>query len=215
MRNTDAEHRCGTPMRNSDAERRCGTAARNGGAVRGARVECPRYGSKTRPPVTVSNRGSKGRRRPGEPRALPARQPLPCRREAPDAAGNQLRRYRFRRLPVWRSTPPRIIASVVESTSIVSEPSIAPSRAWKTYASREFRGGDTVLCRRGSVFRGVLHTRNGADQAPVTYGAYGEGDKPVFLGSVPLLCRQSRRGVCQHRVRALGRAPPWTRQRAP
>lgn len=62
---------------------------------------------------------------------------------------------------------------------------MAPSRAWKTYASREFRGGDTVLFRRGSVFRGVLHTRNGADQAPVTYGAYGEGDKPVFLGSVP------------------------------
>ena len=61
----------------------------------------------------------------------------------------------------------------------------APSRAWKTYASRGFSEGDTVLFKRGSVFRGVLHTRNGTDQAPITYGAYGEGDKPVFLGSVP------------------------------
>jgi len=62
---------------------------------------------------------------------------------------------------------------------------MAPSRAWKTYASREFRGGDTVLFKRGSVCRGVLHTCDGTDQAPVTYGAYGEGDKPEFLGSVP------------------------------
>jgi hypothetical protein len=62
---------------------------------------------------------------------------------------------------------------------------LTPSRAWKTYASRRFSAGDTVLFKRGSIFRDVLHTRNGTDQAPITYSAYGEGDKPAFLGSVP------------------------------
>ena len=61
----------------------------------------------------------------------------------------------------------------------------APSRAWKTYAHREFSGGDTVLFKRGSVFRGMLHTCHGIEQTPITYGAYGEGDKPIFLGSAP------------------------------
>ena len=62
---------------------------------------------------------------------------------------------------------------------------LAPSRPLKTYATREFTGGDTVLFKRGSVIRDAMHTRNGTEQAPITYGAYGEGDKPAFLGSVP------------------------------
>jgi len=58
------------------------------------------------------------------------------------------------------------------------------AKPFKTCAAREFTGGDTVLFKRGSVIRDVLHTRNGVDGAPITYGAYGEGDKPAFLGSV-------------------------------
>ncbi|MBN1346955.1 MAG: right-handed parallel beta-helix repeat-containing protein [Phycisphaerae bacterium] len=61
---------------------------------------------------------------------------------------------------------------------------LAPSRPLKTYATREFAGGDTVLFKRGSVVRDVLYTRSGAEQRPITYGAYGEGDRPAFLGSV-------------------------------
>jgi len=63
---------------------------------------------------------------------------------------------------------------------------LAPAQPLKTYATREFAGGDTVLFKRGSVIRDMLHTRNGGDQAPITYGAYGEGAKPAFLGSVPV-----------------------------
>ena len=62
---------------------------------------------------------------------------------------------------------------------------LTPAWPMKTYAARELVGGDTVLFNRGSVIRDMLHTRNGTDQAPITYGAYGEGDKPAFLGSVP------------------------------
>jgi hypothetical protein len=61
---------------------------------------------------------------------------------------------------------------------------LTPARPLRTYAVREFGPGDTVLFRRGSVLRGVLHARSGAEHAPITYGAYGEGRRPTFLGSV-------------------------------
>ena len=63
---------------------------------------------------------------------------------------------------------------------------LTTSAPFKTYASREFTGGDTVLFKRGSVIRDALIARNGNEQAPITYDAYGEGDSPVFLGSVPV-----------------------------
>jgi hypothetical protein len=67
-----------------------------------------------------------------------------------------------------------------------SNDGLAPSRPLKTYATREFTGGDTVLFKRGSVIRDLLYTRNGTEQAPIVYGAYGEGEKPTFLGSMPI-----------------------------
>jgi hypothetical protein len=62
---------------------------------------------------------------------------------------------------------------------------LTPSRPFKTYNARNFTGGDTVLFKCGSLFRDVLHTRNGTEHAPIVYGAYGDGPKPAFLGSVP------------------------------
>ncbi len=44
--------------------------------------------------------------------------------------------------------------------------------------------GDTVLFKRGSFIRDFLHNVNGEDGNPITYAAYGEGEKPVFCGSV-------------------------------
>ena len=63
---------------------------------------------------------------------------------------------------------------------------LTPLRPFKTYATRELTGGDALLFKRGCVIRDVLHTRNGAPGAPITYGAYGLGEKPAFLGSVPV-----------------------------
>lgn len=62
---------------------------------------------------------------------------------------------------------------------------LAPARPFRTYAGREFAGGDTVLFKRGSLIRAGLDACNGSEEAPITYGAYGAGDKPAFLGSVP------------------------------
>jgi hypothetical protein len=63
---------------------------------------------------------------------------------------------------------------------------LSPARPRKNYAARDICPGDTVLFKRGSVIRDVLHTRDGAEGAPVTYGAYGDGENPAFLGSVAI-----------------------------
>ena len=46
--------------------------------------------------------------------------------------------------------------------------------------------GDTVLFKRGSFVRRKLNNKSGSNGKPITYGAYGEGEKPVFCGSVDL-----------------------------
>jgi hypothetical protein len=65
---------------------------------------------------------------------------------------------------------------------------LSPEKAWKTLRkvnAAPLRPGDVVLFRRGQSWRGQLVPRSGRDEAPVTYGAYGKGEKPVLLGSVP------------------------------
>jgi len=47
----------------------------------------------------------------------------------------------------------------------------------------ELMPGDTVLFRRGGVWRGQLRPRSGAPGRPVTYGAYGEGPLPAIQPS--------------------------------
>lgn len=61
---------------------------------------------------------------------------------------------------------------------------LTPEHPLRNYASRQYTGGDSVLFKRGSVIRGILQPCNGRENAPVIYGAYGEGDTPAFLGSV-------------------------------
>lgn len=43
--------------------------------------------------------------------------------------------------------------------------------------------GDTVLFKRGTYIRGKLNNLCGKTGMPIYYGAYGEGEKPVFCGS--------------------------------
>ena len=60
-----------------------------------------------------------------------------------------------------------------------------PAEPLKTYTQCKVTVGDTVLFKRGSIIRDVLHTCNGTEEGDNTYGAYGTGSKPVFLGSMP------------------------------
>lgn len=49
----------------------------------------------------------------------------------------------------------------------------------KDYTVLKPQEGDSILFKRDTFYRGTLHTSAG-----VTYGAWGEGEKPVFCGSV-------------------------------
>jgi len=62
---------------------------------------------------------------------------------------------------------------------------LSSSQPLKTYERRTFSAGDTVLFKRGCSIRSALRTCNGTEQGYITYGAYGIGNKPVFLGSMP------------------------------
>jgi hypothetical protein len=66
---------------------------------------------------------------------------------------------------------------------------LSPNTAWRTLEKvndADLRPGDDVLFRRGGVWRGQLVPKSGATGAPVTYGAYDQGDKPRLLGSVAM-----------------------------
>ena len=60
--------------------------------------------------------------------------------------------------------------------------------AWRSLDrvnAAELKPGDTVQFKCGGVWRGSLAPVSGADNAPVTYTSYGEGPKPLLLGSRP------------------------------
>ena len=64
---------------------------------------------------------------------------------------------------------------------------LSPETAWKSLAKvngAALRPGDRVLFRCGDVFRGQLRPSSGEISAPVGYGSYGEGVKPVIQPSV-------------------------------
>ena len=59
--------------------------------------------------------------------------------------------------------------------------------AWQTCSqvnSKAFSPGDTILFERGGEWReSLLASSSGAAGNPITYGAYGSGEKPTFWGS--------------------------------
>jgi hypothetical protein len=60
----------------------------------------------------------------------------------------------------------------------------SPWRSLNKVNAVTLRPGDTVLFQRGGVWRGTLVPCSGREGAPVTYGAYGDGARPLLLGSV-------------------------------
>jgi len=61
---------------------------------------------------------------------------------------------------------------------------ISPETPRRDYLSLSLEPGDTVLFKRGSFMRCCLERKSGTPDKPITYGAYGEGENPVFCGSV-------------------------------
>ncbi|MGD0091900.1 MAG: hypothetical protein ABSE73_18455 [Planctomycetota bacterium] len=66
---------------------------------------------------------------------------------------------------------------------------LTPESAWRTLGMvnrAPLRPGDKVLFRRGEAWRGQLVPQSGDARGVVSYGAFGEGAKPLFLGSAAL-----------------------------
>jgi hypothetical protein len=68
-----------------------------------------------------------------------------------------------------------------------SQDGLKPEAAWRSLAKvnrAPFSPGDRVLFRRGQTWRGQLVPQSGDASGVITYGAFGEGAKPILLGSV-------------------------------
>ncbi len=64
---------------------------------------------------------------------------------------------------------------------------LRPETAWRSLAEvnqAPIAPGDRVLFRRGQTWRGQLVPRSGSAEGVITYGAFGEGPKPILVGSV-------------------------------
>ncbi len=65
---------------------------------------------------------------------------------------------------------------------------LSPEEPWATLTqvnAYSLLPGDSVLFKRGDTWRGQLAPKDGSEDGGfVTYGAYGEGPKPLLLGSI-------------------------------
>jgi len=74
----------------------------------------------------------------------------------------------------------------VAATGSDTNDGFSPKSPWRSLAkvnAAALKPGDQVLFKRGNTWRGQLVAQSGREGAPVTYGAYGTGDKPLLLGS--------------------------------
>jgi gliding motility-associated-like protein len=83
----------------------------------------------------------------------------------------------------------------------VANTGTSPASPWRTIEKVNlsmalFRPGDSVLFRRGDVFRGQINvTTSGSNGNPIVFGAYGEGAAPVISGGRRLTSRWIQSGT--------------------
>jgi hypothetical protein len=68
---------------------------------------------------------------------------------------------------------------------------LSPGTAWRSLTrvnKARLQPGDHVLFRRGETWHGQLIPQSGGEAGAITYGAFGEGDKPALLGSLAMNC---------------------------
>ncbi|MCL6589047.1 MAG: right-handed parallel beta-helix repeat-containing protein [Firmicutes bacterium] len=64
---------------------------------------------------------------------------------------------------------------------------LSEAKAWRSIEkvnNARLVPGDRILFKRGGVWRGNLTPQSGNEKQYITYGAYGEGAKPLLLGSI-------------------------------
>ena len=68
---------------------------------------------------------------------------------------------------------------------------LSPNSARRDHSLIDVKAGDSILFKRNTVCRGYLHTVSGEEGYSIRYGAYGEGEKPIFCASVDLSDRDA------------------------
>ncbi len=77
----------------------------------------------------------------------------------------------------------------VDAATSASLQNGSSSNPWKTLSQVNsnmslFNPGDFILFKRGGTYTGTLSvTRSGTSGSPITFGAFGSGNKPVFTGT--------------------------------
>lgn len=61
---------------------------------------------------------------------------------------------------------------------------LTPEAPLSTWDGLTLLPGDTILLKRGSLFRKSILSPSGEPGAPIVWGAYGEGNAPVISGSL-------------------------------
>ena len=61
---------------------------------------------------------------------------------------------------------------------------LTPETPLSTWDGLTLLPGDTILLKRGSLFRKSILSPSGEPGAPIVWGAYGEGNAPVISGSL-------------------------------
>jgi hypothetical protein len=64
---------------------------------------------------------------------------------------------------------------------------LSPQTAWETISRlnrQPLIGGDTVLFKRGGLWREPLLPKSGSEGNPVIYDSFGQGEKPILQGAV-------------------------------
>ena len=70
------------------------------------------------------------------------------------------------------------------SEGLESNDGLSPKTPKSSELGIAAKPGDKILFKRGTLMRRPLAVTSGNEDNPITYGAYGDGDKPVFCGSV-------------------------------
>lgn len=68
-----------------------------------------------------------------------------------------------------------------------SNDGLSQEKAWRTIEkanSTKLNPGDSILLKRGEVWREQLIPQSGNETGYITYDAYGDGEKPMLLGSI-------------------------------
>ena len=75
------------------------------------------------------------------------------------------------------------------------------------YRSIPLAAGDTVSFKRGSFYRQQLLLRGGGENGRITYTSYGEGELPVFCGSVDVSAPEDWEETAPHIWRCVREIP--------